>query len=200
MYTTALCTIVHMSHADTPQTKNRKQPIIDAFWNVIAEKGVAGTTHGAVATSARVPLGSTTYYFTGLDDLIHQAFEQFMKQAAQRFEQRLNATKTSREAIEAVLVTITADLLGTQRDMAINLELYAAAARDDSYRAITSEWMGRTQAALARHFDARTTRLIDAMIEGITLHRAMSLIPPGCDETRAEARDALFRIIAGQAR
>ena len=187
MYTTALCTIVHMSHADTPQTQNRKQRIIDACLNVIADKGVAGTTHRAVATAAR-------------DDLIHQAFEQFMKQAAQRFEQRLNATKTSREAIEAVLVTITADLLGTQRDMAINLELYAAAARDDSYRAITSEWMGRTQAALARHFDARTTRLIDAMIEGITLHRAMSLIPPGCDETRAEARDALFRIIAGQAR
>ena len=52
----------------------RKSRIIEAAIDVIAEFGVAGTTHRRIAAAADVPLGSLTYHFTGLDDLLGQAF------------------------------------------------------------------------------------------------------------------------------
>jgi DNA-binding transcriptional regulator YbjK len=33
--------------------------------------------------------------------------------------------------------------------------------------------MGRSRAALERHFDPTTARMLDALIEGLTLHRAL---------------------------
>ena len=42
---------------------NRRQRIIDACLDVIAERGVAGTSHRIVAEAADVPLGSMTYHF-----------------------------------------------------------------------------------------------------------------------------------------
>ena len=62
------------------QTKARRQPdpgrrdrLIDVAIDVIADRGVAGATHRAVAEAADVPLGSTTYYFSTLDDLHREA-------------------------------------------------------------------------------------------------------------------------------
>ena len=52
---------------------------IDAALRVIASRGVAGTSHRVVAAEAHVPLGSMTYYFDGMHDLLHQAFDQFAR-------------------------------------------------------------------------------------------------------------------------
>ena len=51
----------------------RRDRIIDACLDVIAESGVAGTSHRRVAQAADVPLGSMTYHFTGMNDLLHEA-------------------------------------------------------------------------------------------------------------------------------
>ena len=50
-----------------PQRRDR---IIDACLEVLAEHGVAGTSHRRVAAAAGVPLGSMTYHFTGMDELL----------------------------------------------------------------------------------------------------------------------------------
>ena len=55
----------------------------------------------------------------------------------------------------------------------ITYELYTLAARDPRYRAITSSWMRRSRQDLERHFDPRITRQIDALIQGLALHRAL---------------------------
>jgi AcrR family transcriptional regulator len=44
-----------------------------AALEVVAAKGVEGLTHGAVAAVAGIPLGSTTYHFASLDDLLAAA-------------------------------------------------------------------------------------------------------------------------------
>ena len=55
----------------------RRDRIIDACLDVIAEVGVAGTSHRRVADAAGVPLGSMTYHFTGMNELLHEAFTRF---------------------------------------------------------------------------------------------------------------------------
>jgi len=38
--------------------------------------------------------------------------------------------------------------------------------------------MARSRAALERHFDPSTARLLDALIEGLTIHRALDVTRP----------------------
>ena len=52
-------------------------------------------------------------------------------------------------------------------------ELYTLAARDAGYRDITHAWMARSRSILERHFDPTTARIVDALIEGLSIHRAL---------------------------
>ena len=54
---------------------DRKDRIIDATLQMIAEHGAANTTHRLIAEAVDVSPGSLTYYFTSLEDLIEQAFQ-----------------------------------------------------------------------------------------------------------------------------
>ncbi len=49
---------------------DRRQRIIDAAIRVVGRSGIAGLSHRTVAAEAEVPLGSTTYHFTSLDELL----------------------------------------------------------------------------------------------------------------------------------
>ena len=54
----------------------RRQQIIKAAVRAIAEVGVGNVTHRQIAALAGVPLGSTTYYFPTLDDLVAAALRE----------------------------------------------------------------------------------------------------------------------------
>ena len=77
------------------------------------------------------------------------------------------------ETVAAITEAVEGDILSDQRELVLTQELYTLAARDASYRDITNAWMGRSRAALERHFDPATARMLDALIEGLTLHRAL---------------------------
>lgn len=54
----------------------RRARIIDATLDMIAQHGVASITHRkiAAAAAADVPLGSMTYHFAGMQELLKDAF------------------------------------------------------------------------------------------------------------------------------
>ncbi|WP_366942536.1 TetR family transcriptional regulator [uncultured Serinicoccus sp.] len=156
---------------------DRRDRIIDACLEVISQAGIAGTSHRKVAARADVPLGAMTYYFDGMDDLLREAFTRFATTVSDRFERRMASVTDPATAREAVVAIILQDVYGDDRDLVLSHELYALAARDPSYRSITSAWMGRSRAALERHFDPQTASLLDALIEGLTIHRALDSQP-----------------------
>ncbi|MBD5784827.1 TetR family transcriptional regulator [Cellulosimicrobium terreum] len=151
----------------------RRDRIVDACLDVIAEHGVAGTSHRRVAAAADVPLGSMTYHFDGMDELLREAFGRFARDAAAQFEVRMVAARSPEEAVQAVALLITHDVFATQRDLVLSHELYTLAAREPAYRTLTNAWMNRSRRALERHFDPATTRMLDAFVEGMTIHRAL---------------------------
>ncbi len=168
----------------------RRDRIIDACLDVIAEHGVAGTSHRRVAAAADVPLGSMTYHFDGMDDLLREAFTRLSDQMATRFEARLAAAASREEAKDAVAQIIAHDVFGEQRDLILTHELYTLAARVPAFRDVTNAWMRRSRAALERHFDPLTSRILDAAIEGLTIHAALDVEPPD----PAAVRSAVERI------
>ncbi|PJM78804.1 TetR/AcrR family transcriptional regulator [Bifidobacterium scaligerum] len=181
--------------AETPHKRvdpERKQRIIESCLTVIADRGIAGTSHRVVAAEAHVPLGSMTYHFDGMHDLLHQAFDQFADRSIATFAARMSAAQTPEEACEAIADSVEHDVLTTERDTIITLELYTLAARDASFRDISDRWMGAVQQELSRFFDARTVALLDAMIEGLTLHRALGGEPRNVDDLREGIRRVAF--------
>ncbi|MBP2456429.1 DNA-binding transcriptional regulator YbjK [Clavibacter michiganensis] len=167
-------------HVDAPVRRSdpgRRDRIIDACLDVIAESGVAGTSHRRVAAAADVPLGSMTYHFAGMDELLHEAFARFAGSVADRAGRTLGAATTPEEAERAVIDVITRDVFETPRAHVLTHELYTLAARRPEYRVLTEAWMARSRDALERWFDPATARLLDAFVEGITIHRALDGAP-----------------------
>lgn len=169
---------------------NRKQNIIEACLRVIASKGVAGTSCRVVAAEAGVPLGSITYYFDGIHDLLHQSFDQFARRSVLAFAERMKTATNADEACEAIAVSIERDVLNNASDLNVNLEFYTLAARDPTFRDISDRWMVAIQKTIGRFFDAETSVLLDAMIEGLTLHRALG----GEPRSQRAIRDGIRRI------
>lgn len=168
---------------ETPRTRRndpgRRDRIIDACLDVIATDGVDGTSHRRVAAAAGVPLGSMTYHFTGRDELLREAFGRFAGTVADRFEARMGHVEPGdREGgARAVVEIIRSDVFPDSRDLVLTHELYTLAAREPAYRTLTNAWMARSRAALERCFDPATARVLDALIEGLTIHRALDDAP-----------------------
>lgn len=170
---------------------DRRDRIIDACLDVIAEHGVAGTSHRRVAAAADVPLGSMTYHFDGMDELLREAFTRYADHAASLAERRMAAAGSLEEALDAFAANIEEDVFGTQRDLVIAHELYTLAARRPGFRDITTAWMTRTRATLEPFVDETTAVLLDAMNEGLSIHRALHQRTP----QPGLAREAIARLV-----
>ena len=63
-------------------SEQRRQQILDAAMRVLIREGVRAVRHRAVAAEAQVPLSATTYYFKDIDDLLTDAFAQYVERSA----------------------------------------------------------------------------------------------------------------------
>lgn len=156
---------------------DRKQRIINATLDVIVEYGVQGTTHRRVAKAAGVPLGSMTYHFNGMDDLLHLAFKQVAQNSSSEFVGRLAKAEDCEEAIQAIVDIIAGNIWSTPRTLLLSYELYAFAARKPELAAIMRDWMQASRKALGRFFDPLTCRALDALIEGMGIHDSVDHAP-----------------------
>jgi TetR/AcrR family transcriptional regulator, regulator of biofilm formation and stress response len=167
---------------------DRKDRIVDAAIKVIAEQGVAGTTHRLIAAAADVPLGSLTYHFRSLHDLRAQAFQRHAERMSVRYAARFDGVQTHEQLVEAVTDLIHGDAGANSRDWAIAYELYLAALRDPALRTVTETWMLTSRAVLERFVDPTTARGVDALIEGLVMHTTLS--------TSLLAREQIRSIVA----
>jgi TetR/AcrR family transcriptional regulator, regulator of biofilm formation and stress response len=167
----------------------RRDRLVDTTLDVVAEHGVAAATHRAIARAADVPLGSLTYHFDSLTELLAAAFTRHVDAVAARFDERMRTAPDRAAAVEALVEHVTGDLLGSARDLVLAVELYVAAARTPALRAVTQDWMSRSRHSLERHLDPVTAREVDALVEGLVLHSALSTDPMDA----AQIRSALHR-------
>jgi DNA-binding transcriptional regulator YbjK len=173
--------------ADRPVRRHdpdRRLRIVEAAIDVIAEHGVAGTTHRLIAAAADVPLGSLTYHFTGLDDLRAQAFALHAERMAGKYEAHFAGVRSLDDVVEAVTALIHGDAGADDRDWAVAYELFLAALRDPALRTITESWMRRSRRVLERFVDPTTSRGVDALIEGLVMHKVLSTRPISREQTR----------------
>ncbi|MFF4321812.1 TetR/AcrR family transcriptional regulator [Streptomyces sp. NPDC001568] len=163
----------------------RRQRIIDAAIRVVADRGIAGLSHRSAAAEADVPLGSTTYHFKTLDDLLVAA----LRQANAGFA----LTPDVRDGdLADALARLLGELLAADRArVELEYELYLAALRRPVLRPIAAQWCEAFAAGLAEHTDPVTARALVAVFDGICLQVLLTDLP--YDE--AYAREVLSRVL-----
>lgn len=169
----------------------RRQRIIDAAIRVVGEKGIAGLSHRTVAAEADVPLGSTTYHFKTLDDLLvaalRQANEGFAKVIASRGAMEDPDTDLAAELAGWMGEWLSGDRTGVE----LECELYLAALRRPALRPVAAEWARDLADRLSQRTDAVTARALVALLDGICLQVLLTEVP--YDEEYA--REVLARVI-----
>ncbi|MEO8220661.1 MAG: DapH/DapD/GlmU-related protein [Specibacter sp.] len=156
---------------------DRRANISDAALDVVAERGVAGRTYRKIAQRAGFSLGSLTYHCESLDELLGEAFTKLANHTADGFDEAMAQVGEEAAARAAVVSLIMGELLNDPRTMVLSCELYALATRRPDMRQVTDAWMARSRVALGKFFDPQTTLMLDALIEGLSMHRALSLTP-----------------------
>ncbi|KNB53149.1 TetR/AcrR family transcriptional regulator [Streptomyces caatingaensis] len=174
----------------------RRRRIIDAAIRVVGRSGIAGLTHRTVAAEADVPLGSTTYHFKTLDDLLVAA----LRQAGQGFVTVVRehggaaagpAAAGQEDDLAAELARLTGRWLADRAGAELEYELYLAALRRPALRAVAAEWWEELAELLARRTDPRTGRALVALLDGVCLHVLLT----GGEYDEEYVRDALGRLV-----
>ncbi|MFF9426564.1 TetR/AcrR family transcriptional regulator [Streptomyces sp. NPDC014746] len=169
----------------------RRERIVDAALTVVGRAGIAGLSHRTVAAEADVPLGSTTYHFASLDELLVAALRKADEGFGRLLREHLALTAPD-TGLAAALARLLGERLGGERArVELEYELYLAALRRPALRPVAAEWTESVVAALAHRTDPVSARAIVAVMDGLCLQ---ALLTDGAyDEERA--RVVLARVL-----
>jgi DNA-binding transcriptional regulator YbjK len=92
--------------AVTPKGERRRYALVSAAAELLCEGGFEAVRHRAVARRAGLPLASTTYYFSSLDDLIISAVDHIGMLEVAQLRARVASLSRRRRGAES-----TADVL-----------------------------------------------------------------------------------------
>jgi DNA-binding transcriptional regulator YbjK len=165
-----------------PRGKNdpeRRERIARAAIDVVAAHGVEGLTHRAVAAAARVPLGSTTYYFATLDDLLASAVEMAMGETEERLADWSAAIAgEGKGKLVPALIRLLLDLTTVGRErLIVEYELYMAALRRPSLAALSGAWDRALADAVGGHTDPETAQMLTLVAQALMLRSVISGTP-----------------------
>jgi DNA-binding transcriptional regulator YbjK len=175
-----------------PQRRDR---IAAAAIAVVAERGIEGLTHRAVALEADVPLGSTTYHFAHLDDLLAVALERAASENIAELRAWGETILAEHDVATAVSELIVRSLGPDRALWMVGFELYVAALRRPALRHLSIEWDAAFVEILAHHVDQVTARAVVPTINGLIIQTLLADPPP----TRSDIEATVRRIVDGSA-
>ena len=152
--------------------RRRREHLLRSTLEVIGERGVRATTHRAVAEAAGVPVATTTYYFSSLDELLEEALRLFVAE-----EVAMLATLTEQvEAVHGSASDVIRAVAHGLRDAcsAAQFDLYVEASRRPPLREVVAESLEAYRSlaeGLLRRLGARDPEraapLVVALLDGL---------------------------------
>ncbi|EHI12005.1 TetR family transcriptional regulator [Mycolicibacterium thermoresistibile ATCC 19527] len=188
----------------TPKGERRRDALISAAAELLCEGGFDAVRHRAVARRAGLPLASTTYYFSSLDDLIVQAVTHIGARETRQLEQRVAAVARRRRGAETTADVLVDVLVGTASGITATEELisryerYIACARQPALRDIQRQIRKQRTDAVVKVVErsGRAVRpeLVSALVCAVDGAVVAALVGDG-DGPRATARSTLIDVI-----
>lgn len=170
---------------------HRRERIIEAAVEVISESGLASLTHRAVAARADVPLGSTTYHFADLDELLDAAARAVARRNVARLREWADALPVhadlGRELADFIVLLATEH----RQTSVLAYELYGSALRRPALRAASTAWDTMLTEVFESRVDTATARALTAMFDGLLYQALVSPKKP----RRADFAPVLRRLL-----
>ncbi len=176
-----------MTNSRDPE--GRRRALLAATLEVVAEVGVARTTHRAIAAQAGVPLGATTYYFPTLQDLIAAALEQ----AREAWDADLVQWETKLRDAQgesgdsgpaSVLTQLVLEYLADQPRSRLECELYLAGGHTPELRPLATHWLMGLRSTLVGLTDPSTGYALATLVDGVFLQATVTGEAPRADDLR----------------
>jgi len=193
-----------MTAAVTPKGERRRCALVSAAAELLREGGFEAVRHRAVASRAGLPLASTTYYFSSLDDLVESAVDHIgAVEAAQlrAWVEELPRRRRGPEATADVLVDLlvggpTAERVSEQ--LISRYERFIACARQPALREIQRRLLHQRVAAaeevLSRSGRHIRSEMVTSLVYAVDGAAVSGLVDDG-DEPRELARAMLIDVI-----
>ncbi|ORA32358.1 TetR/AcrR family transcriptional regulator [Mycobacterium aquaticum] len=190
--------------AVTPKGERRRYALVRAAADLLCEGGFDAVRHRAVARRAGLPLASTTYYFSSLDDLIAKAVEDIGIREAEQLKAGVAALSRRRRGAESTADVLVDLLVGDSPETRVTEQLisryerYIACARQpglrDIQRRIRQQRTDAVVEVVERSGRAVRSELLTALVCAVDGAVVASLMDDG-DGPRASARATLIDVI-----
>jgi TetR/AcrR family transcriptional regulator, regulator of biofilm formation and stress response len=187
-----MCTVVHIMKRG-PNDPERRDRIAAAALEVAAQRGVRSVSHRAVAEAAGVPLGSTTYHFTSLDDLLAAATILAVDDYRRELD-RWSATVDDGVEVADAIAALAAELLGPSRDrMKVGYDLHFEALHRPVLKDAAHAWSVATCSVFERHVAPPAARALTVILDGVLVDNLLY----GVVLADAELAELLRAVLAG---
>lgn len=196
--------MLRVTAAVTPKGERRRYALVRAAAELLCEGGFDAVRHRAVARRAGLPLASTTYYFSSLDDLIAKAVEYIGTQEAEQLTAGVAALSRRRRGAESTADVLVDLLLGESperrgtEELISRYERYIACARQPGLRDIQRRILQQRTDAVVEVVErsGRSVRseLVTALVCAVDGAVVASLGDEG-EGPRASARATLIDVI-----
>ena len=176
-----------------PRDPDRYRRIARAAIDVVADRGVEGLTHRLVAARAGVPLGSTTYYFKSLDDLLAAAVAEAKSDSDARLSKWSDTLRSSSDLAAELTKLLVGMTRGKSRARTmVEHELYIAAIRRPALQKLSYEWDRSLFQVLIEFIDPVTAEVLAMTTDGLALQSMIRGRP-----LRSSEVEPLFRRAIG---
>ncbi|GAA4634088.1 TetR/AcrR family transcriptional regulator [Actinoallomurus vinaceus] len=173
--------------------EGRRRAIIEAAGQLIAEVGVGKLTHRLVAERAGVPLGSTTYYFSSLEELIDET----IGYVGEVFVQAVHSLSEGIASSDDVAASLAELFTGQMRDAkqsVLMVEMYLAAAYRPELRPIARRWFEEMVDLLTVHVPGPAALAITVYLDGVMIQAMLHDEPPLGREALTDSLRALLTL------
>jgi DNA-binding transcriptional regulator YbjK len=202
---------VTVARVERGRGKERHERLLEATIELIGREGVDAVTHRRVADLAKVPLGSTTYYFASRDQMLVDALKEFGRQEIESLHARFAELPSGRpskrryvdELVEFLVPQVNDDPWRTLAQYTLLVE----AARRPELSELARDW---NQAWLAVLKDLFVTlganqpeleaRMLLAMLDGLLIEQLAAPDPAFASDVLRPALQRMFDIAQREGR
>lgn len=185
-------------------TEVRRPLIVEAARSVIADRGLFGTTMRDIAAASGVSLGTVTYHFSGIAEILAEVLNGEMDALYAPLVAAAAARPDGRAALHALIDGFLASSPRARQHWVLWLDFWALSAHDAEYASRQAAFYRRWQHDVAAIFDrgaADGTLCVEDPDEAVTEFMAIfdgmasRAYLPGADIRPAEARGRLHRYV-----
>jgi AcrR family transcriptional regulator len=185
-------------------TEVRRALIVEAARSVIADRGLFATTMRDIAAASEVSLGTVTYHFLGIAEILAEVLDGEMDAFYAPLMAAASAQGDGRAALRALIDGFLASSPRARQHWVLWLDFWALSAHDGEYArrqaAFYQRWQQDVAAIFRRGLADGTLRvgtLDEAVAEFMAIFDGMAAQAylPGADFGPAEARSRLHRYV-----